>query len=255
MSAQSVFGRKLSVEDRGEGIPIVFLHPPGLGKSVFMHQLHLSSTYRIITYDMCGHGFSDPTSDQVTIESLTKELRQLLDVLQVEKVVICGYSAGGSIAQHFAITYPERCLGLILSGGFPYVSALLGAEFLAGMAFLQYAPDLLTKIIVISHGKKKEERAILLKTVRKTNHRNWYDFYQASYTYSCLDRLSQITVPTLVIYGDRVLHIKIFEKVYKHRLQQPSIAIVSNSFHEVPFHKWNVFNRLVDEFISTKIQL
>ncbi|WP_408008669.1 alpha/beta fold hydrolase [Pseudalkalibacillus sp. A8] len=254
MSARSVFGRNLSVEDRGEGIPIVFLHPPGLGKSVFMHQHHLSSTYRIITYDMCGHGFSDPSPDQVTIVSLTEELRQLLDVLQVEKAVICGYSAGGSIVQHFAITYPERCLGLILSGGFPYVAPLLKAEFLAGMALLQYSPDLLKTILVTSHGKKKEERAILLKTVSKTNLRNCYDFYQASYTYSCLNQLSRITVPTLVIYGDRVVHIKNFEKVYKQHLEQPYIAVVSNAFHEVPIRKWNVFNPLVDEFINTKIQ-
>ncbi|MGP4081634.1 alpha/beta fold hydrolase [Pseudalkalibacillus sp. R45] len=254
MSVKLVLGRNISVEDKGEGIPIVFLHPPGLGKSVFMYQSHLSTSYRIITYDMCGHGFSDPANGQVTIESLAEELLRLLDELQVEKAVICGYSAGGSVAQYFAITYPDRVLGLILSGGFPYVKTFLKAEFLAGMKLLQFSPALLSKILVISHGKKKEEQERLWKTVRKTNQKNWYNFYQASYNYSCLNQLTSISVPVLVIYGDRVVHIKNFEEVYRHHLQQPHIAIVKNAFHEVPIRKWNIFNHLVHEFISAEIR-
>ncbi|UTW70825.1 alpha/beta hydrolase [Anaerobacillus sp. HL2] len=35
----------------------------------------------------------------------------------MEKIVVCGYSNGGSIAQEFALTYPDRVLGVILMGG------------------------------------------------------------------------------------------------------------------------------------------
>lgn len=254
MDTLSVHHRQLSIIDQGEGTPIMFLHPPGLGKSVFYYQKALSSSYRVIFYDMCGHGESEGTEEPVTIESLAEELLQLMDTLSLEKAVICGYSAGGTVAQHFALTYPERTKALILSGGFPHVcTPMLKAEFLAGMKLLKLSPDLLGKILVTSHGIQQEDRDRLWKTVSSTNQRNWYDFYEASYHYSCCERLPEMDCPVLVIYGQFVKHIRRYQRDYETSLKNGKIAIVRKAFHEVPIRQWRVFNQLVDTFMSSNV--
>ncbi|MCF6138946.1 alpha/beta fold hydrolase [Pseudalkalibacillus berkeleyi] len=250
----TVQNRQLSYFDSGVGTPIIFLHPPGLGKEVFQYQEKLSQSYRIIRYDMCGHGESEGTLQQVTIELLAEELLQLMDELHIAQAVICGYSAGGTVAQHFTLTYPDRVLALVLSGGFPHVTnPWLKAEFQAGMTLLKYSPNLLGKILVTSHGIKQEDRDLLWKTVSSTNHRNWLDFYQASYHYSCSESLSEINAPVLVVYGQYVKHIRTYQKEYETKVKNGKVAIVPHAFHEIPVREWRAFNQLVDTFVSSSV--
>ncbi|WP_349410875.1 alpha/beta hydrolase [Pseudalkalibacillus sp. SCS-8] len=249
-----VHNRQLSISDKGEGMPVIFLHPPGLGKEVFHYQDHLTEHYRVIRYDMCGHGDSEGIDEPVTIKLLSEELLAVLDALDIDKAVICGYSAGGSVAQEFALTYPERTAGLILSGGFPrVVNPFLKAEFLLGMKILKHSPHLLGKILTTSHGIKQEDRDRLWKTVSRTNTQNWYDFYDASYTYSCYHLLPSIQPPTLVIYGQNAKHIKVHVKDYETLVHNSRIAIVRHAFHEVPIREWHVFNQIVDTFIQNGV--
>jgi 3-oxoadipate enol-lactonase len=68
----------------------------------------LERDFRILRYDLRGHGGSETTAGDYTIDTLVLDLRTLLDQVQVKKTNLVGLGLGGAIAQAFAIAHPER---------------------------------------------------------------------------------------------------------------------------------------------------
>jgi pimeloyl-ACP methyl ester carboxylesterase len=143
---------QLFYEDRGTGIPIIFIHPPGMGRKVFYYQLLLADHFRVIVPDLSGHGDSRGSNSRITIFGFANEIRMLMDELNIERAVICGYSSGGIIAQELCLNHPDRVIGVILAGGFPKVqAALLRYEHLIGMYLVKRYPQLLARGIAFAH--------------------------------------------------------------------------------------------------------
>ncbi len=225
-----------------------------MGKAVFHNQKVLSDKYRVITYDMCGSGYSSTFEEPVTIEALSDELHAVLNQLGVEKAIVVGYSAGCSVAQHFVISHPERSLSLLLSGGFPRVkTSLLKLEFQAGLWFTKTAPKQLADIIGTAHAKTKTERAHLVQSMIRSDPMNWHDFYQAALTYSCLNQLSMIDIPFLAMYGQFAHYTRAHASDYQRHLKNANIAIVRHAFHELPTRKSDQLNHMIDTFIQAKV--
>ena len=68
----------------------------------------LAEHFRVLRYDLRGHGGTPANGNQYSIDSLVRDLRTLLDEVQVGKTSIVGLGLGGAIAQAFAIEHPER---------------------------------------------------------------------------------------------------------------------------------------------------
>jgi len=73
----------------------------------------LAADFRILRYDLRGHGGSEATRGDYTIGLLVEDLRTLLDRLRVEKTSLVGLGLGGAIAQAFAIEHSERVENLV----------------------------------------------------------------------------------------------------------------------------------------------
>lgn len=85
----------------------------------------LSSTFHVIAFDYVGHGLSDKTIDAYNPAVFAEQLRELMDVLQIESAHLSGESLGGWVSGLFAAKYPNRVRRLMLNtaGGIPVVSA------------------------------------------------------------------------------------------------------------------------------------
>ena len=68
----------------------------------------LARDFRMLRYDLRGHGGSETTAGDYTIDILVRDLRTLLDALQIQKTHLVGLGLGGAIVQAFAIEYPQR---------------------------------------------------------------------------------------------------------------------------------------------------
>lgn len=241
----------LYFEESGNGWPIIFLHPPGMGRKVFRYQRVLSEKYKVILPDLSGHGDSTAISETVSIQKYAEEVLQLINFLGLDKVVLCGYSSGGSIAQEFALTFPDRTAALILSGGFAKVeSPALKYEHLLGMYFVKHSPKTLAKVIATAHTFDQGYREELINHMLKADLRTWFHFYNESLTYSCLDRLGNLSVPLLLIYGSRDF-INQHLRTYERELQVFKTAIIQKVSHQVPVKKWQEFNNEVSAFLDT----
>jgi 3-oxoadipate enol-lactonase len=73
----------------------------------------LERDFRILRYDLRGHGGSEATPGDYSIELLVSDLKALLDSLNVQKTHLVGLGLGGAIAQAFAIEHPDRLLRLV----------------------------------------------------------------------------------------------------------------------------------------------
>jgi len=68
----------------------------------------LERAFRVLRYDLRGHGGSEATPGDYSIELLVSDLKALLDLVKVEKTHLVGLGLGGAIAQAFAIAHPGR---------------------------------------------------------------------------------------------------------------------------------------------------
>ncbi len=108
----------IAVSEAGSGFPLVFAH--GLTGSR-LHSLRqmapLLKNYRIIAFDQRGHGDSSPLYDPgLYLPSLMRDdMLAVCDGCGAEKAVIGGESMGAATALLFALQYPDRVAGLMLS--------------------------------------------------------------------------------------------------------------------------------------------
>jgi 3-oxoadipate enol-lactonase len=68
----------------------------------------LERDFKVLRYDLRGHGGSETTAGDYTIDILVRDLRTLLDEKRIEKTSLVGLGLGGAIAQAFAIEHPAR---------------------------------------------------------------------------------------------------------------------------------------------------
>ena len=68
----------------------------------------LARGFKVLRYDLRGHGGSESTPGDYTIDILVRDLRTLLDQLQIQKTSLVGLGLGGALVQAFAIQHPER---------------------------------------------------------------------------------------------------------------------------------------------------
>ncbi len=95
--------------------PIVFVHGFPFTRHQWDAQVAaLQAQYRIITYDMRGHGPAPTGDGPLMIEFLVDDLVALLDHLELEQATICGLSMGGYVALRMIDRHPDRVHGLVL---------------------------------------------------------------------------------------------------------------------------------------------
>lgn len=98
------------------GSPIVLIHGYNVTKVGWplSHVQRMSAQHRVVIFDNRGVGQTDKPTTPYTMSLFAADVVGLMDALAIDKAHIFGISMGGMIAQHVALGYPERVLGLVL---------------------------------------------------------------------------------------------------------------------------------------------
>src|SRR5438105_12464497 len=108
MPKARVNGIELHYESAGEGPPLLFLHGLGSSGQDWRRQVRaFTDRFRVITYDVRGHGASDKPPGPYSVPLFAQDAAALLRELETGPAHLCGLSMGGMIAFQLAVDFPE----------------------------------------------------------------------------------------------------------------------------------------------------
>jgi 3-oxoadipate enol-lactonase / 4-carboxymuconolactone decarboxylase len=99
---------------------LVFSHSIGTDHAMWAPQVpDLLSHFQVLRYDTRGHGASEVTTGEYSIETLGRDVLGLADSLDVRKFAFCGLSLGGAIGQWLGVNAADRLTSLVLANTSP----------------------------------------------------------------------------------------------------------------------------------------
>ena len=95
---------------------VVLIHGLGLTNVATWPKIEpqIAAQYRVLGYDLLGHGNSLIPATKPNLTSLSNQLTALLDELEISQATLVGFSLGGMINRRVAIDHPDRVTGLCI---------------------------------------------------------------------------------------------------------------------------------------------
>jgi pimeloyl-ACP methyl ester carboxylesterase len=110
-------GLEFHFRSEGDGLPFIFQHGLGGDLDQPFGLFDPPAGIRLIAFDCRAHGETYPLgeADKIGFIFFADDLLALLDHLALNRAIVGGISMGAGVALNFALRYPDRLLGLILS--------------------------------------------------------------------------------------------------------------------------------------------
>jgi len=103
------------VDGPAEAPPLLLIHSLGTSMAMWAPQAAaLAGAFRVISYDLRGHGLSEASAGAYSLELLARDAVGLMDALGVTRAHVAGVSLGGMIAQTLGIAHGSRVRSLVL---------------------------------------------------------------------------------------------------------------------------------------------
>jgi 3-oxoadipate enol-lactonase len=192
---------------------IIFIHGFPFNKSMWSRQVEtLSAKYRMIAYDVRGHGDSGPGEKVFSIELFVSDLIKLLKGLKIEKTILCGLSMGGYIALNAIVNFPEYFSGLILCDTNCIADTpetiqkrMKAIETVEKQGLARYAEENMENYFAPeSFENRKEEIAAVRQMILKTPVQSVINTLLAlSRRKETCSQLHRINVPVLILVGEK----------------------------------------------------
>ena len=238
---------------------IVLGHALGSSSEIWGYQLPLlSAKFRVLVYDLPGHGESDPPVGQDSFDDLATDLAALLDHAGIGRVTLTGLSIGGMIAQHFALLYPDRLQALILCSTGAQTNEVgkkIFAERIArvneggietqveGSISRWFTPQFL------SSAPATVDWVRLL--YRKTSVAGFINGCRAIQELDTVDRLSSIAAPTLLVPGelDQAFPENV-SKTIQSKIKNAQLKLLTGAAHIGNVERPHAFNEILLKFLA-----
>jgi len=114
---RTIHGYRRAFRVAGSGPAILLIHGIGDNSTTWSTvQAKLAQRFTVIAPDLLGHGKSDKPRADYSVAAYANGMRDLLSVLDLERVTVVGHSLGGGVAMQFAYQFPQLVDRLILVG-------------------------------------------------------------------------------------------------------------------------------------------
>jgi pimeloyl-ACP methyl ester carboxylesterase len=242
-------GVKIYYEEHGHGPALLLSHGYSATCRMWDAQVAaLAPRYRIIVWDMRGHGETDNPEDPAAYsEALTvADMAALLRHCGIERAVIAGLSLGGYMSLAFHLAHPERVRALMLfdtGPGFRNGEARRAWNERAqqrardlearGFAALRQSEEVRTSKHRSARGLAGAARGMLVQADDRI-----------------IAGLDTIAVPTLVLVGANDTHFLAAADYMARKIPGATRVTIPDAGHASNLHQPALFNRAVEDFLA-----
>jgi pimeloyl-ACP methyl ester carboxylesterase len=242
--------------DQGEGEPLVLLHGgvvstnpiwTGVPVAYASHMDALAEHFRVIAPDTRGCGRTRHTDGTISFDLLADDVAALIDSLGLERPLIAGFSEGAMTATVVGIRHPDTIRAIVNHAGFdpldPDLPTLAMMRQILGGRPDATEPDPDAAARGFEASAQMRPMFELMKRDQDSGQGegHWRAYLRLSwdrctqppgYTYA---DLAKITVPTLILTGDRDDFCTVEQAIAAYRqLQDGELAILPGHGHSIP---------------------
>ncbi len=253
---------------------VVLIHGAGATCRLWSLQMRplIDVGYKVVTYDVRGHGATEGIEGMFTIADLAADLAELLEQIGIdERVFVCGISMGGLIAQEFALAHPEKLRGLVLANTYSFlgeeaVAAATGlsAEALrekgvtAELVYEALKPYLTDDMNVAAHMAQAADillpagpgRTLFFDDALFQKPAESLKTKASTGAFDSRGRIDAIDCPTLIIGSEKDMIVPFAESAYLHEHIAGSRYVALPGNHVSNQEDPETFNRLILDFIG-----
>ncbi len=259
-----VNGIRIYVERHGLGTPLLMI--PGLGAGNWLWTKtveELSQHFELIMPELRGAGRSDKPDAPYSVELFAKDLKALLDGLDISGVHLLGASLGGLVAQYFAATWPERTQSLVLAstslGGQSQIGPngeilcrLIKPRGRTRRERLEDAYDLsFTRQFILDHPQELDR----ITDWRLEFPQPEFAYYRqllAGNAFTGDDYASKINARTLILAGEQDQVVPLEDVQALHETLPNARLLTFPGKHLFFFEHHTAFNRAIIDFLKTE---
>jgi pimeloyl-ACP methyl ester carboxylesterase len=246
---------------QGEGPLLALVHGVGSRLEAWDGVVaRLEGRFRILRYDLRGHGESERVPGPYAIDDFVEDLSALLEANGFARCHLAGFSLGGLVAQGFALRHPARLAKLAL------ISTAAGRtedetrRVLERLAIVEAG-------IPGDHFRRSIERwftdefraanPALIEQYAARNMANDPECYAAAYrvlaTTDFAARLTEIDAPTLIMTGEHDIGSNPrMARLMHERIRHSVLRILPRLRHSILIEAPELVASALDEFLSTE---
>ena len=239
----------------GAGPPIILLHPVGLDAFLDPIISGISSGYKVYALDFRGHGQSDRPSEPFTLDDLTRDVIQFCKLLNLNRIILCGLSMGGMVAQKVALEEPTLISALILADTTTKTVPdlmLQRAKKVENGGMAEIIPETLERWFTGETLQHKPELINLVKERLLADDPVVHGLtWRAMADLDLTDRLTEISCPCLIICGDQDQSTPpMIANEMKKRINRSSYSEISDASHMSLLEQPEAFAKAIRDFLK-----
>ena len=253
-------GINMYYERYGSGDPLVLIMGTGFDHSGWDNQIKDYSKYfECIVFDNRGVGKTEGSDSEFSVSLMAEDVLSLVDELGFKKAHFSGVSLGSCVAQEIVIKRPDIAHSLQLHGTWASTEGYAERKFKAQINLLKkldmrefYEINVLwflTPNFMRNNPSLVEK--MIESSVKKNHNKNFLIAqYMADLKHNSVNRLSQISVPTLITVGSFDLATPVeYALQVKNEISESEMVIWQNGGHLHNIENPKEFNMKTLEFM------
>jgi pimeloyl-ACP methyl ester carboxylesterase len=246
-------GIEIDYEVTGRGRSLILGHGYGATRRMWSGQhAALGDRYRLITWDMRGHGQTETPDDpaQYSTELTVADTRGLLKMLGVSRAVVGGLSLGGYMSLAFYLAHPEMVEALIICDSGPGYRNV-DARAAWNQRAHQRAAELEARGLDALGGRSREVREAVGQHRGAQGLAHAARGMLAQQDSHVIDGLAGIRVPTLVVVGDRDEPFLAPCQYMAKKIPGARLEIIAGAGHSSNLDQPRAFDRVLLDFLDS----
>ena len=256
----SANGIQLNYEAHGpaDAPTVVMSHSLAATNAMWDPQMEALGDYRVVRYDMRGHGDSDAPDMDYSLEMLGDDLLGLMDALEIDRTHYIGLSMGGMIGQMAALKDQDRFLSLSLCDTMSRVPPEMKGAWddrikMARTEGMEALVDgTMERWFSAEYMENEPEECDKIRNmIRNTKVSGFCGCCRAIQGLDLTDRISAITVPTQIIVGEDDPGTPVAaHEVMHEKIDGSELVVIPNALHFSNVEQKDAFNDAYMTFLG-----